>query len=57
MMSIQEWIIPSILLLIGFSIWGKKGLKNLFRTVFGIKNDFEEVKKEFEVKNGKKVKG
>ena len=42
-----------IIILLSFAlvaVFGRGAFKNLLRTVFGAKQDFEEVKKEFETK-------
>lgn len=53
MIGWQEIIIPLALVAIA-SVFGRKWLKDLFRLGFGAKQDFEEVKKEFETEAKKK---
>lgn len=47
MIGWQELIIPLGLLALA-GLFGRKWLKNVFKLAFGAKQDFEEVKKEFE---------
>ena len=55
MIGWQEFLIPIGLLILA-SVFGREWLKNLFKLGFGAKEDFEEIKKEFENKGKKEAK-
>ena len=50
MIGWQELVLPIALLAIA-GLFGRKWLKKMFQLGFGAKQDFEDVKKEFETKH------
>lgn len=44
----MEGILIGSAIFVTFGIFGRGLIKNFFKTLFGIKKDFEEVKKEIE---------
>ena len=52
MIGWQELMIPLGLLALA-GLFGRKWLRNMFKLGFGAKQDFEEIKKEFETKSVK----